>query len=654
MLPLPPFTLLKAEAAQQVRDDVQDTRKLALDGGTLSTGETVESAVAVRDQAEGFRDEAAEILADVQAAAINEGAVVRIVERLAPPMPAGALVDISPLDATTSPATAVPNRRGAAALDPANIFRGTRGQLNRFLNGGNGTISDRAATAHDGTDEAARVVGDGSGYIGRSVTLPAGTYTLSAWVRSATGGSQTFRMGGTASGTAVKTATTTWAQFSHTFTSNGDGQLILPVWAAVGSSGFDLYLDDVRLEPGSTAATTPDKAGHLYWGLDALTTATLPEESSPLGTARLRKTATGLIQFAETVPIEAVSIVAACRFEASDNGYQGIVARIDSTFGTTLGFLNGAPRFFVESGDGGKTEPEFMDFDGRWEVITGTWDGTAVRIYVGGMLVSVHNDGTDAAMRDLIVGRFILNDGGTAFKGTVGPFAVYDRALTDAEVAQARESIRQRLSIAGVSLMPHPYVWAAEGDSITAQPDPAAGSTTGWAGAVGTALKTQGVLGKRWAVGGSTMDSLLARASTVDRMYPEPTPDAGARPAVLTVLIGRNDLLGYSSAQAYADALDAYVQARRAVGWRVVVCTVLPSTVGGFNVKRNALNTILRTWPGLGKCEGICDFGANATMGPDAAAANTSLYYDGTHPTAAGHAALVSQAQAAVEDALGI
>ena len=130
----------------------------------------------------------------------------------------------------------------------------------------------------------------------------------------------------------------------------------------------------------------------------------------------------------------------------------------------------------------------------------------------------------------------------------------------------------------------------------------------------------------------------------------------GGRLAVLTVLIGRNDLVGYGGgAAAYADNLARYIDEMRNAGVdRVVVATLLPSTWAPFTAVRGGLNAILRE-PGWAKAHGIdalADFAASPVMGPDAAARDKALYVDGTHPSDRGYELLAPIYGAAIEAAL--
>ena len=131
------------------------------------------------------------------------------------------------------------------------------------------------------------------------------------------------------------------------------------------------------------------------------------------------------------------------------------------------------------------------------------------------------------------------------------------------------------------------------------------------------------------AVGGSGIDGLTQRLSG----------DLALKPAVMTVLIGANDLGGATSAEAWLDALWTYVAAIKATGAKVVVGTVLPLKFPGnptftatHNSRRATVNAAIRAAVGA-KIDAVADFAADPLMGPDAAATDARLYGDGIHPT---------------------
>jgi hypothetical protein len=69
---------------------------------------------------------------------------------------------------------------------------------------------------------------------------------------------------------------------------------------------------------------------------------------------------------------------------------------------------------------------------------------------------------------------------------------------------------------------------------------------------------------------------------------------------------------------------------------RLGICTHNPRNDSTFNANRAIADPALRLFPSEGKCDFIVDWAADRTWGPDAAAANKTLYPDGTHPAQAG------------------
>src|SRR5581483_4697096 len=176
-------------------------------------------------------------------------------------------------------------------------------------------------------------------------------------------------------------------------------------------------------------------------------------------------------------------------------------------------------------------------------------------------------------------------------------------------------------------------IYAAEGDSITVMPS----GNTGYPSSISFSPAAQGLNN---AVSGSTISSLNSRAALLDTIIP---PAQTGRKFILSVLIGHNDFVGGASTNTYLTNLAAYCDSRRAAGWKLCVCTQTPSTVsGGYSAWRATVDAEIRLWttggstiPGV-HADAVCDFAADPVMGPDSAAGNTSLYSDGTHPTATG------------------
>ena len=97
------------------------------------------------------------------------------------------------------------------------------------------------------------------------------------------------------------------------------------------------------------------------------------------------------------------------------------------------------PRFETESADGGNTlRASAPVTPGEWVHVAGTFDGTTKRFYVGGVL----EDQSDISpvvwdSRPMSLYADINNDSvATPFHAAADDFRLYDRALSDVEVAQ--------------------------------------------------------------------------------------------------------------------------------------------------------------------------------------------------------------------------
>lgn len=132
------------------------------------------------------------------------------------------------------------------------------------------------------------------------------------------------------------------------------------------------------------------------------------------------------------------------------------------------------------------------------------------------------------------------------------------------------------------------------------------------------------------------------------------------KPAVVTILIGANDLPGkrYASTWAWLDALWAYVAEVKATGAKVIVGTVLPICLPQYpdltasqKERRAVANDAIRAEVGK-RIDGVFDLARDPTVGNDEAACDTTIYSDGLHPTAKGQEAIAKVYSTAVEAAL--
>lgn len=166
----------------------------------------------------------------------------------------------------------------------------------------------------------------------------------------------------------------------------------------------------------------------------------------------------------------------------------------------------------------------------------------------------------------------------------------------------------------------------AEGDSISLL------SPVGYTGIYSLARPTLRFIDT--AVAGSGVRTLIDRAPA----------DLARNPAVITVLIGANDLGGDDTAEEYIALLWQYVATLKASGAKVALSTVLPTYWADYpqittrhNTKRIAVNAAIRAAVGT-RIDAVIDYAADSDIGTDAAATNRIWYQDGIHPTELGQA----------------
>jgi hypothetical protein len=124
--------------------------------------------------------------------------------------------------------------------------------------------------------------------------------------------------------------------------------------------------------------------------------------------------------------------------------------------------------------------------------------------------------------------------------------------LSDTELGNARALLQQRAATSSLTITPAARVYVAEGDSITGA------FTYSYPYLFATSHASPAVWGANYAVAGSGLSDLNARAAMVDGILPA---NRTGRTFILSVLNGANDLTlwpGASDAAAMADYLTQF------------------------------------------------------------------------------------------------
>lgn len=494
---------------------------------------------------------------------------------------------------------------------------------------------------------ATRYLGTGNCYFSAIKFMSVGTWTMGFHAMTNSGSSEDFRYGDlTDSDISSGTATTTWQRFSKTFTiSIARSTEVIFGWSKDGSTGWDLLIDNAQIFPGSVDLGADTPAGHAYFDDNPLAAGGTTSPST--GIVDVSSSGSAVMQFPQTSVSTFTAGAMVRRTSATEQFYSAIFSAPVLGYGVLTQYLsNGAKT-------GAGTFGNSTSFVGPWElngngwhVITHRYDGAYYSIWFDDTLVHRAASSTAPKSLDALL-MFSLNSLGVfSTPDQFNAAFFYPSALTDSQIrTQLVPSLRSVASADGLTLSPTTRFVVAEGDSITES------ATSYYIQSIQSLTKP--VSGKSFAVSGSTISDLLARAPGVDVVFP------GSGKKILTVLIGANGLMSYPggtdaiTAQNWVDALSAYTDARRAVGWKVAVCTVLPyGATGGantFNTIRNLVNPLIRSNVGV-HWDAVIDFDTDAQMGIDNSYGTyPANWTDTVHPATAGHTRLYPIYLAAVE-----
>lgn len=207
---------------------------------------------------------------------------------------------------------------------------------------------------------------------------------------------------------------------------------------------------------------------------------------------------------------------------------------------------------------------------------------------------------------------------------------IYNRALSDSEIAQVCTWLRKFYKVPAAPALNNIVLFS--GDSIATGFASDASNGTAYAD---LAMVSLGFSANQWfATAGQ--GAKIADAGTVDTSLADPIYQSG-KINIISAQAGVNDLIAGNSLATMQTDIQAYCAARRAVGWKIIVTTIMPSSAIGTDANRTAYNSwLVANWNTF--ADGLADVASDATMGNPANTSNTTYFADGTHPTATGHA----------------
>lgn len=510
------------------------------------------------------------------------------------------------------------------------------------------TVTDFFATDVNGTQNAAHLVMPAlSAALYFTLTVTNVPYTISLYVKSNTGVSQTMRMGNASSPGGDQTVTTSWTRLTQTFTPSA-GTLLAGYTNDAAHDALDILIYGAQLEIGSSATsyvppTFNQQLGRYpivdsadpTWASTGLTygsgtygvgvTDTPPTFTNISLYSVIKKTGADAPSFFE--PIVTMSLAGV---------YQVVMESRDSLNGRTAGNETGPS--FSFSGLSGLTfhAKDIKIDDGKWHVLAATYDQTNVKLYLDGTQVQQFSAPglTAQTVHRIYTGVFQ----GTAsssnyFPGILGGFLAYTNAHSNTQVRQTTSALANLMTRRGVTITPPLKFIGFEGDSITA----GTGLTNPqrWSWLIDQALSPT-IPAWNFAVGGSTVADAVARSAITDSAL-----NPATKMNVLTVWLGANDMAGGTGGgvpATFVAALKAYCIARKAAGWnRIVLIPVLNrGDIVGFDARRLTANSLEAADPDFsnGNAADIIATLDPVMMASGAPSDPTLFQTDLVHPTA--------------------
>jgi hypothetical protein len=569
-------------------------------------------------------------------------------------MPSGALLLLY-ADQYDAAKKCIPNAINAASPISANIFRASRrlfSQAEHWVKLGTGTITDDAAAGPDGAENDATNLNMSAGNWGIHPTtqvpahsVPAGTYTLCVSAKSNTGGNQTFAFSkdNTATRSTVKTATTSWQNFTYVFTLASPispAILYLCSDAAAGTAA-NILIRDFELHPGDVSATWTHQpyVGHAYMGHGLYDT----RVTSGTGYVDISTGGWGYVQLAATSAISSTGITAIGLVSrvAAGTAYEAYLSKVGAAeFGkfTAYSSQSDMPVDFtgIKFSEAPTATALWQTQGAGYHCFGHRYDGTNRDLWLDDLRVNRKaTTVADFNIRDFFTG--IVNSTNLTSGYRIVAIGLWPRALTDAEYRTVVNEFLGRAVASGLTAAPVARFVAFEGDSRTAS------INTRWPFVFGPNA-SPAVFGVNLALSGSTLANLQARIALVTGIAPPAGVGAGRKFICVVGQQGINDLATYTggtdaiAAQNYANAMGVYTDALYAGhASNVVVCTEPASGNATVNTRRALVNNIYKTaYPGTNPVL-LAKFDEDAIMGPDNSfTANPTYWVDSTHQSALG------------------
>jgi hypothetical protein len=273
----------------------------------------------------------------------------------------------------------------------------------------------------------------------------------------------------------------------------------------------------------------------------------------------------------------------------------------------------------------------------QWQVDSFRYNGSTKRGAVNKFAVYQENaTGNLGLSGTLTFGN--VSGGGAAWTGYIAAIIIYNRALTVREINQVEDYLLvkygfyTKAQVDTIHNPPRPLIAFMGGSNIQ-------GASAGITAANVLPRQVQNLLGGPGAVHLANHGMASTGANEWPDLYTTKfLPSRNAVPQGYSQNIAVVYLGGITGTAAESiDDIETVCTALQTNGWKVVIATLAPNDVVGFNTKRALVNAdIVANWENY--ADALADIGADPTIGEDGDEANTTYYQDGQHWTAAGAA----------------